>query len=62
MKKLTHREIARLLATRATPEPPAGLADRIKAEIPGSIKVNVAWPQLGHRWLIPPLIEGLHPS
>lgn len=62
MTKLTQREIARLLATRATPEPPAGLADRIKAEIPGSIRLDRQTYQPGRRWLMPPLVEGLHPS
>jgi hypothetical protein len=62
MKKLTQHEIARLLATRATPEPPAGLADRIKAEIPGSIQLDRRALQPGRRWLMPPLIEGLQPS
>lgn len=62
MTKLTQREIARLLAARATPEPPAGLADRIKAEIPGSIRLDRQTFRPGRRWLMPPLIEGLHPS
>lgn len=62
MTKPTQREIARLLATRATPEPPAGLAERIKAEIPGSIRLDRRTYQPGRRWLMPPLIEGLHPS
>ena len=62
MKKLTQREIARLLAARATPEPPAGLAESIKAEIPGSIRLDRRTFQPGRRWLMPPLAEGLHPS
>ncbi len=62
MTKPTQREIARLLATRATLEPPAGLAERIKAEIPGSIRLDRRTYQPGRRWLMPPLIEGLHPS
>ncbi len=62
MTKPTQREIARLLATRATPEPPAGLAERIKAEIPGSIRLDRRTYQPGRRWLMPRLIEGLHPS
>ena len=62
MTKPTHRQIARLLATRSTPEPPADLADRIKAEIPDSIRLDRRTFQPGRRWLMPPLIEGLHPS
>ena len=62
MTKPTHRQIARLLATRSTPEPPANLADRIKAEIPDSIRLDRRTFQPGRRWLMPPLIEGLHPS
>jgi hypothetical protein len=34
MRKLTDRKIKRLLSTFGTPEPPPGLAERIKAEIP----------------------------
>jgi hypothetical protein len=34
MRKLTDRKIKRLLSTGGTPEPPPGLAERIKAEIP----------------------------
>ena len=62
MKRLTEREIARLLAARATPEPPPGLADRIKAEIPGSIHIERAALQPTRRWLLPPLVDGLQPS
>ena len=62
MKKLTRRRIARLLAARATPEPPAGLADRIKAEIPSSIRLERQTFRPGRRWLMPPRVEGLHPS
>lgn len=62
MKMLTRRGIARLLAARATPEPPAGLADRIKAEIPSSIRLERQTFRPGRRWLMPPRVEGLHPS
>ncbi len=62
MTRLTEKQIARLLAARATPEQPAGLADRIKAEIPGSIRLDRQTFRPGRRWLMPPLIEGLHPS
>ncbi|MDD5562259.1 MAG: carboxypeptidase-like regulatory domain-containing protein [Thermoanaerobaculaceae bacterium] len=62
MTRLTQRRIARLLAARATPAPPAGLADRIKAEIPGSIRLDRRTFRPGRRWLMPPLVEGLHPS
>ncbi len=62
MRKLTEKEIARLLAARATPEPPSGLADRIKAEIPGSIRIERRPLQFGRRWLLPPLVEGLQPT
>ncbi|OYW04673.1 MAG: hypothetical protein B7X11_02665, partial [Acidobacteria bacterium 37-65-4] len=62
MTKLTQRGIARLLAARPAPEPPPGLADRIKAEIPGSIRLDRQTFQPGRRWLMPPLIEGLHPG
>lgn len=62
MRKLNSREVARLLAARPTPEPPAGFSDRIKSEIPGSIHVGRGVFQPGRRWLMPPLVEGLHPS
>ncbi len=62
MKKLTEREIARLLAARATPEPPAGLADRIKAEIPGTIRLERPSLHPGRRWLMPPPVAGLQPG
>ncbi|HVN75323.1 MAG TPA: carboxypeptidase-like regulatory domain-containing protein [Thermoanaerobaculaceae bacterium] len=62
MRKPTPKEIARLLAARATPEPPPGLADRIKAEIPGSIRLERRALQPERRWLLPPLVEGLQPG
>jgi len=62
MKKLTGREIAQRLAAHPTPEPPTGLADRIKAEIPGSIRLDRRVLQPGRRWLLPPLVEGLQPT
>ncbi len=62
MRKLTEKEIARLLAARATPEPPSGLAERIKADIPGSIRIERAALQPARRWLLPPLVDGLQPS
>jgi hypothetical protein len=42
MKRITDREIRRLLSVRGTPEPPQGLADRIKAEIPEVLQVGGA--------------------
>lgn len=42
MKRITDREIRRLLSVRGTPEPPRGLADRIKAEIPEVLQVGGA--------------------
>jgi Carboxypeptidase regulatory-like domain len=62
MRKLTEKEIARHLAARATPEPPSGLADRIKADIPGSIRIERTALQPTRRWLLPPLVDGLQPS
>jgi len=40
MKKLSDKEITRLLAQRGMPEPPPGLARQIKAEIPGQLEVG----------------------
>ncbi len=40
MRKLSDKEIARLLSRRGTPEPPAGLGQRIKAEIPEPLEVG----------------------
>jgi len=42
MKKLTDREIRRLLSARGTLEPPDGLAGRIKSEIPELLHVDAA--------------------
>jgi Carboxypeptidase regulatory-like domain len=62
MTKLSEREIARRLAGRATPEPPPGLADRIKADIPASLRLDRQAVRPERRWLMPPPVEGLHPS
>ena len=40
MKKLSDKEITRLLAQRVMSEPPPGLARQIKAEIPGQLEVG----------------------
>ncbi len=45
MRKLTQREVKRLLAIRGTPEPPPGLADHIKAEIPEVLQLGGAAPK-----------------
>jgi hypothetical protein len=42
MKKLTNRKIKCLLSTGGTPEPPPGLAERIKAEIPEVLQLGGA--------------------
>ena len=62
MTKLSEREIARRLAGQATPEPPPDLADRIKADIPASVRLDRQAVRPGRRWLLPPPVEGLHPS
>ena len=62
MTKLSEREIARRLAGQTTPEPPSGLADRIKAEIPESVRLDPHALRPRRRWLLPPPVEGLHPS
>ena len=62
MTKLSEREIARRLAGQTTPEPPSGLADRIKAEIPESVRLDPHAVRPRRRWLLPPPVEGLHPS
>lgn len=62
MSRLSPRQVRRLLAVRATAEPPAFLADRIKAEIPDSVRLDRQALQPGHPWLMPPKSEGLRPS
>ncbi len=42
MRRMTTRRIRRLLAAGGTPDPPAGLVDRIKAEIPEVLQVGGA--------------------
>ncbi len=45
MSRLNEREIARKLAEREELEPPAGLLDRIKSEIPPSIRMGTGRPE-----------------
>ena len=60
MSRLNEREIARKLAEREDFEPPAGLLDKIKSEIPDSITVGTEAPgaerrspmATKQRWLI----------
>jgi Ca-activated chloride channel family protein len=60
MSRLNEREIARKLAEREELEPPAGLLDKIKSEIPISIQVGTTVPEserrspmpMTQRWLI----------
>lgn len=44
MSRLTEREIARRLSEREDFEPPAGLLEKIKSEIPPSVKVGTVIP------------------
>jgi Ca-activated chloride channel family protein len=60
MSRLNEREIARKLAEREELEPPAGLLDKIKSEIPTTLQVGTAVPEaerrssmpMTQRWLI----------
>jgi hypothetical protein len=61
MKKLTHKEIERLLSARGTPEPPEGLADRIKAEIPEVLQVGGTGLEPENVRAMPPRSAGLRP-
>jgi hypothetical protein len=45
MKRITDREIRRLLSARGVPEPPPHLADRIKGEIPDVLQVGGPEPR-----------------
>jgi len=49
MSRLNEREIARKLAEREDFEPPAGLLDKIKSEIPPSITVGIEMPDVERR-------------
>jgi Ca-activated chloride channel homolog len=49
MSRLNEREIARKLAEREDFEPPAGLLDKIKSEIPPSITVGAEAPDVERR-------------
>ncbi|OFV82450.1 MAG: hypothetical protein A2Y78_02160 [Acidobacteria bacterium RBG_13_68_16] len=55
MKKLTDREIRRLLSVRGTLEPPDGLPGRIKAEIPDVLHVGAAGLEPERSRMIPPV-------
>jgi hypothetical protein len=61
MKKLTDREIERLLSARAMPEPPGGLADRIKAEIPEVLQVGGTGLEPENVRAMPPRSAGFRP-
>lgn len=51
---LSEREIARKLAERDELEPPAGLLEKIKSEIPPEIPVGTGVPEIDRRPSIPP--------
>lgn len=55
MKKLTNREIRRLLSARGTLEPPDDLPGRIKAEIPDVLHVGAAGPEPERSHMILPV-------
>lgn len=61
MKKLTGKEIERLLSARGTPEPPGGLADRIKAEIPDVLQVGGTGFEPENARAMPPHSAGFRP-
>ena len=61
MKKLTDKEIRRLLSARGTPEPPGGLADRIKAQIPEVLQVGGTGLEPQSARMMPPRSAGLRP-
>jgi hypothetical protein len=54
MSRLNEREIARKLAERDKLEPPAGLLDRIKSEIPPSIPIGIGTPEAENHRSMPP--------
>jgi hypothetical protein len=61
MKRLTDREIRRLLSARGVPEPPPGLADRIKNEIPDVLQVGGPEPRPQGVRGFPPRVPALRP-
>jgi protein with von Willebrand factor-like domain len=54
MSRLSEREIARKLAERDELEPPAGLLEKIKSEIPPMIPVGTGVPEIDRRPSMPP--------
>jgi hypothetical protein len=54
MSRLSEREIARKLAERDELEPPAGLLEKIKSEIPPEISVGTGVPEIDRRPAMPP--------
>lgn len=54
MSRLNEREIARKLAERDGLEPPAGLLEKIKSEIPPMIPVGTGVQEIGRRPSMPP--------
>jgi Ca-activated chloride channel family protein len=54
MSRLNEREIARKLAEHDELEPPAGLLDKIKSEIPPSIPIGIGTPEAESRRSMPP--------
>jgi hypothetical protein len=54
MSRLSEREIARKLAERDELEPPAGLLEKIKSEIPPMIPVGTGVPEIDRRSSMPP--------
>jgi Ca-activated chloride channel family protein len=53
MSRLNEREIARKLAEREELEPPAGLLDKIKSEIPTSLPAGASAPEIQRRRPMP---------
>ncbi|PYQ56263.1 MAG: hypothetical protein DMF53_25925, partial [Acidobacteria bacterium] len=54
MSRLSEREIARKLAERDELEPPAGLLEKIRSEIPPMIPVGTGVPEIDRRPSMPP--------
>lgn len=54
MSRLSEREIARKLAERDELEPPAGLLEKIKSEIPPMIPAGTGVPEIDRRPSMPP--------
>ncbi|MFL6235178.1 MAG: hypothetical protein ACJ76N_18730, partial [Thermoanaerobaculia bacterium] len=54
MSRWNEREIARKLAERDELEPPAGLLEKIKSEIPPEIPVGTGVPEVDRRPSMPP--------